>query len=87
MVCLSVQASQRCACQCRQVRGCACLCNSSSCGPCCDVQDHIRLACKPNYTDVRTGPDGTVVGVVEFDTYEDMRKAIRELDDSEFKNP
>lgn len=51
------------------------------------MQDHIRLACKPNYTDVRTGPDGTVVGVVEFDTYEDMRKAIRELDDSEFKNP
>lgn len=51
------------------------------------VQDHIRRAAKPLYTDVRTDRDGKSVGIVEFETLDDMKAAIRKLDDSEFNNP
>ncbi len=50
-------------------------------------QDHVRMACKPSYTDVRVDRNGDPYGVVEFETYEDMQLAIRKLDDTEFKNP
>ncbi len=45
------------------------------------------MACKPSYTDVRVDRNGASYGVVEFETYEDMKLAIRKLDDTEFKNP
>ena len=47
----------------------------------------MRRACKPSYTDVRTDPDGNVVGIVEFESEEDLKYAIRKLDDTEFDNP
>ena len=53
--------------------------------PC--LQDHMRRAAKPLYTDVRSDRDGKPVGIVEFETYDDMKLAIRKLDDSEFDNP
>mmetsp|Transcript_19342 Transcript_19342/g.54111 ORF Transcript_19342/g.54111 Transcript_19342/m.54111 type:complete len:231 (+) Transcript_19342:51-743(+) len=52
-----------------------------------DLKDHMRRAAKPLYTDVRTDRDGKSVGIVEFESFEDMKAAIRKLDDSEFNNP
>ncbi len=41
---------------------------------------------KPSYTNVV--PDrGGAMGVVEFETAEDLERAIRKLDDTEFRNP
>lgn len=39
------------------------------------------------YADVRKDGDGNTVGVVEFDSADDMAAAIRKLDDTEFRNP
>jgi hypothetical protein len=50
-------------------------------------QDHVRTVVRPQYTDVRTDYDGRTIGIVEFETYEDMKLAIRKLDDTEFNNP
>ena len=50
------------------------------------VQDHFRSIVKPAYTNVYRERGG-VLGVVEFDTREDLERAIRKLDDTEFKNP
>ena len=50
------------------------------------VQDHFRVIVKPAYTNVYRERGG-VLGVVEFDTREDLERAIRKLDDTEFKNP
>ncbi len=50
------------------------------------LQDHFRSIVKPAYTNVYRERGG-VLGVVEFDTREDLEKAIRKLDDTEFKNP
>jgi hypothetical protein len=41
---------------------------------------------KPCFTDVYR-ERGEAVGVAEFETMEEMRTAIRRLDDTEFKNP
>lgn len=49
-------------------------------------QDHFRQVVKPCFTDVYR-ERGEAVGVAEFETMEDMRTAIRRLDDTEFKNP
>lgn len=50
------------------------------------LQDHFRSIVKPAYTNVYRERGG-VLGVVEFDTREDLERAIRKLDDTEFKNP
>lgn len=52
----------------------------------CVLQDHFRSIVKPAYTNVYRERGG-VLGVVEFDTREDLERAIRKLDDTEFKNP
>ena len=50
------------------------------------LQDHFRKVVKPSYVNVV--PDrGGALGVVEFDTGDDMDRAIRKLDDTEFRNP
>eukprot|EP00879_Flechtneria_rotunda_P023087 GHRR01024406.1.p1 GENE.GHRR01024406.1~~GHRR01024406.1.p1 ORF type:complete len:194 (+),score=40.04 GHRR01024406.1:401-982(+) len=51
-----------------------------------DLKDHFRQYVKPMFTDVYR-ERGEAVGVAEFETVEDMRYAIRKLDDTEFKNP
>jgi arginine/serine-rich splicing factor 1/9 len=50
------------------------------------LQDHFRKVCTPNYVNVFRDRGG-VIGVVEFDTPEDLARAIRKLDDTEFRNP
>ena len=50
------------------------------------AQDHFRKVCTPNYVNVFRDRGG-VIGVVEFDTPEDLARAIRKLDDTEFRNP
>ena len=50
------------------------------------MQDHFRKVCTPNYVNVFRDRGG-VIGVVEFDTPEDLARAIRKLDDTEFRNP
>ena len=40
------------------------------------VQDHFRQVVKPSYTNVFRERNG-VLGVVEFDTREDLNRAIR----------
>lgn len=42
--------------------------------------------CTPNYVNVFRDRGG-VIGVVEFDTPEDLARAVRKLDDTEFRNP
>ncbi len=49
-------------------------------------QDHFRQVVKPCFTEVYRDR-GEAIGVAEFETMEDMRTAIRRLDDTEFKNP
>jgi arginine/serine-rich splicing factor 1/9 len=51
-----------------------------------DLKDHFRKSRKPSYTNVFHDRNG-VVGVVEFETKEDLKAAIHDLDDTEFKNP
>ena len=41
---------------------------------------------KPSYTNVVRDRSGAM-GVVEFDTSDDLERAIRKLDDTEFRNP
>lgn len=50
------------------------------------LQDHFRQVVKPCFTEVYRDR-GEAIGVAEFETMEDMRTAIRRLDDTEFKNP
>lgn len=47
-----------------------------------DIKDHMREAGDVCYADVYK--DGT--GVVEFIRYEDMKYAVRKLDDSKFRS-
>lgn len=49
-------------------------------------QDHFRKYVRPVYTDIVREGD-RVVGVVEFESAEDLKYAIKKLDDTEFKNP
>ena len=50
------------------------------------LQDHFRKVVKPSYTNV-VRDRGGAVGIVEFETAEDLDRAIRKLDDTEFRNP
>lgn len=47
-----------------------------------DLKDHMREAGDVCYTDVLR--DGT--GIVEYGRYEDMKYALRKLDDTKFKS-
>lgn len=49
-------------------------------------QDHFRKIVTPSFTNVFRDR-GSIVGVVEFETRDDLDRAIRKLDDTEFKNP
>lgn len=50
-----------------------------------DLKDFIKQVVKPAYTNVTRERD-SAVGVVEFDSFDDMDRAIRSLDDAEFNN-
>ncbi|KAJ0980651.1 hypothetical protein J5N97_008906 [Dioscorea zingiberensis] len=50
-----------------------------------DLKDHMRLAGDVCFSQVFTESGGTV-GVVDYTNYDDMKYAIRKLDDSEFRN-
>lgn len=47
-------------------------------------QDHFRPYVKPLFTEVSRDRDG-VVGYAEFETYDEMKLAVKKCDDSEFK--
>uniref|UniRef100_A0A453FBB2 RRM domain-containing protein n=1 Tax=Aegilops tauschii subsp. strangulata TaxID=200361 RepID=A0A453FBB2_AEGTS len=50
-----------------------------------DLKDHMRRAGDVCFSDVyREG--GATVGVVDYTNYDDMKYAIRKLDDTEFRN-
>ncbi|KAM0861218.1 hypothetical protein ACQ4PT_046034 [Festuca glaucescens] len=50
-----------------------------------DLKDHMRRAGDVCFSDVYREA-GAITGVVEYTNYEDMKHAIRKLDDSEFRN-
>jgi len=50
-----------------------------------DLKDHMRRAGDVCFSDVYREA-GAIIGVVEYTNYEDMKHAIRKLDDSEFRN-
>ena len=50
------------------------------------MQDHFRKVVKPSYTNV-VRDRGGAMGIVEFETADDLDRAIRKLDDTEFRNP
>ena len=49
------------------------------------LQDHFRKVVDPTFAKVYSERD-RLYGVVEFESYEDLKYAIRKLDDTEFKN-
>lgn len=51
-----------------------------------DLKDHMRRAGDVCFSQVYRKGCGTV-GVVDYTSYEDMKYAVRKLDDSEFRNP
>nr|GMD95144.1 serine/arginine-rich splicing factor SR34A-like isoform X1 [Ipomoea batatas] len=51
-----------------------------------DLKDHMRKAGDVCFAEVTNDSEGTF-GLVDYTNYEDMKYAIRKLDDSEFKNP
>ncbi|KAK6921302.1 RNA recognition motif domain [Dillenia turbinata] len=51
-----------------------------------DLKDHMRKAGDVCYAEVFHKGDGTI-GLVDYVNYEDMKYAIRKLDDTEFRNP
>ncbi|KAL3651264.1 Serine/arginine-rich splicing factor sr34a [Castilleja foliolosa] len=51
-----------------------------------DLKDHMRKAGDVCFAEVTRDSEGTY-GVVDYTNYEDMKYAIRKLDDSEFRNP
>lgn len=51
-----------------------------------DLKDHMRRAGDVCFAEVSRDRDGTY-GLVDYTTYEDMKAAIRKLDDTEFRNP
>ncbi|KAA8540092.1 hypothetical protein F0562_026784 [Nyssa sinensis] len=51
-----------------------------------DLKDHMRKAGDVCFAEVSRDSDGTF-GLVDYTNYEDMKYAIRKLDDTEFKNP
>ncbi|KAJ4764529.1 Serine/arginine-rich splicing factor 1 [Rhynchospora pubera] len=50
-----------------------------------DLKDHMRKAGDVAFSDVFRESGGTV-GIVDYTNYDDMKYAIKKLDDSEFKN-
>uniref|UniRef100_A0A0E0I5J9 RRM domain-containing protein n=1 Tax=Oryza nivara TaxID=4536 RepID=A0A0E0I5J9_ORYNI len=50
-----------------------------------DLKDHMRNAGDVCYSEVYREGGGTI-GIVDYTNYDDMKYAIRKLDDSEFKN-
>jgi len=50
-----------------------------------DLKDHMRRAGDVCFSDVHREA-GAIIGTVEYTNYEDMKDAIRKLDDSEFRN-
>lgn len=51
-----------------------------------DLKDHFRKVVKPSFTNIKKDR-GEALGIVEFESADDMERAIRKLDDTEFKNP
>ncbi|KAH9331501.1 hypothetical protein KI387_003609, partial [Taxus chinensis] len=51
-----------------------------------DLKDHMRRAGDVSFAQVFRDGNGTT-GIVDYTNYDDMKYAIRKLDDSEFKNP
>lgn len=54
-----------------------------------DLKDFFRNAgIRPAFTDVKRGDgrDGGMMGTADFDSYDDMKLAIRKADDTEFRN-
>lgn len=51
-----------------------------------DLKDHMRKGGEVTFAQVMRDRDG-MIGLVDYATYDDMRHAIRRLDDSEFRNP
>ncbi|CAH9132979.1 unnamed protein product [Cuscuta epithymum] len=51
-----------------------------------DLKDHMRKAGDVCFAEVYNEREGTY-GLVDYTNYEDMKYAIRKLDDTEFKNP
>ncbi|GBG73052.1 hypothetical protein CBR_g12769 [Chara braunii] len=51
-----------------------------------DLKDHMRRAGDVCFAQVFRDGNGTV-GIVDYNSYEDMKHAVRKLDDSEFRNP
>ncbi|KAE8690723.1 Serine/arginine-rich splicing factor SR34A [Hibiscus syriacus] len=51
-----------------------------------DLKDHMRNAGDVCFAEVYQEGDGAI-GIVDYTNYDDMKYAIRELDDSEFRNP
>ncbi|KAG8381584.1 hypothetical protein BUALT_Bualt06G0136700 [Buddleja alternifolia] len=51
-----------------------------------DLKDHMRKAGDVCFAEVSRDGDGTY-GLVDYTNYEDMKYAIRKLDDTEFRNP
>ncbi|XP_062181377.1 serine/arginine-rich-splicing factor SR34-like isoform X3 [Phragmites australis] len=50
-----------------------------------DLKDHMRRAGDVCFSDVYREA-GATIGVADYTNYEDMKRAIRKLDDSEFRN-
>lgn len=51
-----------------------------------DLKDHMRRAGDVCFAEVYRDSEGTY-GLVDYTNYEDMKYAIRKLDDTEFRNP
>lgn len=51
-----------------------------------DLKDHMRKAGDVCFAQVLRNGDGAM-GLVDYTNYEDMKYAVRKLDDTEFKNP
>ncbi|KAK9673142.1 hypothetical protein RND81_12G149300 [Saponaria officinalis] len=52
-----------------------------------DLKDHMRRAGEVCFSDVyKDRRYGGMVGVVDYANYDDMKRAIRKLDDTEFRN-
>ncbi|CAL9223536.1 unnamed protein product [Arabidopsis halleri] len=52
-----------------------------------DLKNHMRKAGDVCYSEVTRNSDGGTYGVVDYTNYDDMKYAIRKLDDTEFRNP
>ncbi|GKU88986.1 hypothetical protein SLEP1_g3189 [Rubroshorea leprosula] len=51
-----------------------------------DLKDHMRKAGDVCFAEISRDSEGTF-GVVDYTNYEDMKYAIRKLDETEFRNP